>query len=96
MATKKSKGSKKKAPKKRAAKKKGGKKRKKATRRQDGKGTIVFFMGKLIEAGYLGKSIPKESKPQNRAAMAIRQMAEKLARQTRKYGDEDVGLGEED
>lgn len=94
MATKK-KGSKKKAGKKRAAKKKGGT-RKKATRRQAGKGTIVFFMGKLIEAGYLGKSIPKESKPQNRAAMAIRQMAEKLARQTRKYGDEDVSLGEED
>ncbi len=62
-------------------------------RKQAGKNTIVFFMGHLVAAGYLGEEIPEESGPQNKAAQLLRQMAEKLARQTRKFGEGDIELG---
>jgi hypothetical protein len=65
----------------------------KPARRKDGKGSIVYFMGQLIAAGYLGEELPESAKDQQHAAMRVRQMAEKLARQTRKFGDEDVVPG---
>lgn len=70
--------------------------KKKPERKKDGKGTITFFMGALIQGGYLGEEIPEEAGDQRRSAMRIRQMAEKLARQTRRFGDEDVGLSTTD
>lgn len=67
----------------------------KPARKKDGKGSIVYFMGQLIAAGYLGEELPESASDQQRAAMRVRQMAEKLARQTRKFGDEDVVPGGE-
>jgi hypothetical protein len=64
-------------------------------RRKDGKGSIVYFMGQLIAAGYLGDELPESAKDQGRAAMKLRQMAEKLARQTRRFGEGDVVPGGE-
>ena len=54
---------------------------------RDGKGLIAFFMGQLIQAGHL-KTIPKEVRDQHQLAQSLRQMAEKLARQTRKFADD--------
>jgi hypothetical protein len=71
------------------------KKKKKAERRQLGKNTIVHFMGALVQAGYIGEEIPESSGEQGRIAMRIRQMAEKLARNTLKHGEEDTTLGGE-
>lgn len=74
------------------------KSKKKAVKFKAGKDDIMFFMASLVSAGYLGKELPKEtkgkdpvskSKAQNRAATEIRQMAEKLARQTKKFGEGD-------
>ena len=42
---------------------------------------IVYFMNSLIQAGYVGKTIPKESKGKKRASMDIRQIAQQLDRQ---------------
>lgn len=70
--------------------------RSKSTRELAGKGSITFFMGALIQAGYLGEEIPESASEQSRSAMRLRQMAEKLARQTKKFGDEDVSLTAED
>lgn len=65
----------------------------KPARKKDGKGSIVYFMGQLIAARYLGEELPESASDQQRAAMRVRQMAEKLARQTRKFGEGDVVPG---
>jgi hypothetical protein len=65
-------------------------------RRALGKNTVVTFMSTLIHAGYLGEELPEASGDQHRAAQRIRQMAEKLARQALRHGEEDVAVGEEE
>jgi hypothetical protein len=45
---------------------------------------IVYFMNSLIQAGYVGKTIPKESKLKKQSGMALRQMAQQLDRQVHK------------
>lgn len=42
---------------------------------------IVYFMNSLIQAGYVGKTIPEDSKGRKVAALAIRQTAQQLDRQ---------------
>jgi hypothetical protein len=79
---------------KKTPRKKGPKGPKKEIKRA-GKNEIVFFMGKLVEAGFIGEEIPEESQEQRQTSMLIRRMAEQLARQTRKFGEDDVSLGEE-
>lgn len=61
---------------------------------QASRGAIMFFMGKLIGAGYLGKEIPEDSPAQHAAAQKLRQMADKLARQLRKFEGEELTGGE--
>lgn len=59
---------------------------------QASRGQVQFFMGKLIQAGYLGKELPDDSPSQHAAAQRLRQMSDKLARQLRKFeGDELTG-----
>lgn len=65
-------------------------------RRQLGKQTVVFFMGHLIAAGHVGAKIPEKSSEMGRIAQRIRQMAEKLARQTLRHGEGDIALGGEE
>jgi hypothetical protein len=85
------------------SKKKTSKKRAGGGRIKDPKKVILYFMGQLIAAGYVGEEIPEESSERNHIAVGIRQMAEKLARQVRKFGgegedgsdDEDAEEGEE-
>lgn len=45
---------------------------------------IVYFMNSLIQAGYVGKTIAKESRGRKEASMALRQMAQQLDRQVHK------------
>lgn len=45
---------------------------------------LSYFMGQLIQAGYVGKTIPTESKDKKKACMNIRQMAQQLDRQVHK------------
>lgn len=45
---------------------------------------LSYFMGQLIQAGYVGKTIPAESKDRKKACMNIRQMAQQLDRQVHK------------
>jgi hypothetical protein len=47
-------------------------------------GRIVYFMNSLIQAGYVGKTIPDDSKGKKVQSMAIRQMAQQLDRQVHK------------
>lgn len=42
---------------------------------------LSYFMGQLIQAGFVGKSIPKESKGKKVVSMELRQMAQQLDRQ---------------
>lgn len=42
---------------------------------------LSYFMGQLIQAGYVGKTIPTDNKDKKRACMNIRQMAQQLDRQ---------------
>lgn len=51
---------------------------------------ISHFMGELIQAGYVGKSIPESGKERKAIAMRIRQMAETLDRQTHKFTAEEL------
>lgn len=57
---------------------------------QSSRGSVQFFMGKLIQAGYLGKELPKTSPEQHAAAQVLRQMSDKLARQLRKFDGEEM------
>lgn len=45
---------------------------------------LVYFMNSLIQAGYVGKSIPADSKEKRKASMELRQMAQQLDRQVHK------------
>jgi len=45
---------------------------------------IVYFMNSLIQAGYVGKTIPDDSKGKKVQSMALRQMAQQLDRQVHK------------
>lgn len=45
---------------------------------------LSYFMGQLIQAGFVGKSIPKESKGKRVVTQAIRQMAQQFDRQVHK------------
>lgn len=60
-------------------------KREKAPAQKMDRATMITFMQTLISAGYLGEDIPEVSRDQHKAAQRIRQMAEKFARQLRKY-----------
>lgn len=88
MVTKK-KGKTKKAPAKKKAGKKTGSKRTPRVKKEKIPYTpnadrIVYFMNSLIQAGYVGKTIPDESKGKKVASMALRQMAQQLDRQVHK------------
>ncbi|MCK5644854.1 MAG: hypothetical protein KAJ19_28905 [Gammaproteobacteria bacterium] len=79
---------KKKGKKKTAAKKSAGKKSTRTKRAKKVKvpyepnaERLSYFMGQLIQAGYVGKAIPKEGKGKKVASMEIRQMAQQLDRQ---------------
>lgn len=78
---------------KKKTKKVGAKKTKKSARKRDGKGIIASFMVAMVQAGALGPKIPAEKSEQNEKAKVIRQMAESLARQTRKFGEGDLVVG---
>ena len=45
---------------------------------------LSYFMGQLIQAGYVGKTIPTESRDKKKICMNIRQMAQQLDRQVHK------------
>ncbi len=45
---------------------------------------LSYFMGQLIQAGYVGKTIPTESRDKKKACMNIRQMAQQFDRQVHK------------
>jgi hypothetical protein len=45
---------------------------------------LSYFMGQLIQAGHVGKTIPAESKDRKKVCMNIRQMAQQLDRQVHK------------
>ena len=45
---------------------------------------IVYFMNSLIQAGYVGESIPEDSKERRVAAQSLRQMSQQLDRQVHK------------
>ncbi len=47
---------------------------------------IRFFMGQLIQAGYVGKAIPESAPGQGAKAQELRQFAERLSNQLRKFG----------
>jgi len=67
------------------AKKKAKKKaRKKSVHIPEKKADVLFFMGKLIQAGHL-QTIPDDNTDRTQLAQKIRQMATKLAQQTRKF-----------
>jgi len=75
----------KKAPaKKKAAKKTGSRKpraKKDKVPYEPNEDRIVYFMNSLIQAGYVGKTIPEDSKGKKVAALAIRQTAQQFDRQ---------------
>ena len=74
----------KKAAKKTAPKKTGGRKqrvKKEKVPYVPNEDRIVYFMNSLIQAGYVGKTIPDDSKGKKVAALAIRQTAQQLDRQ---------------
>jgi len=85
MATKKKAGPKKRAAKKKAAPKRASTRTKKPKKvkvpYEPNAERLSYFMGQLIQAGFVGKTIPKESKGKKVASMAIRQMAQQLDRQ---------------
>jgi len=84
MATKK-KGKKKTAAKKKAAPKRASTRTKKPKKEKvpyvPNGDRIVYFMNSLIQAGYVGKTIPAENRDKKKAGMALRQMAQQLDRQ---------------
>lgn len=87
MATKKSKGKTKKTAKKKAVSKKSTRtKRVKKVKvpYETNPERLSYFMGQLIQAGYVGKTIPTESKDKKKVCMNIRQMAQQLDRQVHK------------
>lgn len=45
---------------------------------------LSYFMGQLIQAGFVGKSIPKENKGKRVISQGLRQMAQQLDRQVHK------------
>lgn len=47
-------------------------------------GRIVYFMNSLIQAGYVGKTIPDDNKLKRVASQNLRQMAQQLDRQVHK------------
>ncbi len=51
---------------------------------QPSKENIKFFMGKLIDAGFV-KKIPEEAVDQNAEAQRLRQFSERLSNQLRKF-----------
>jgi hypothetical protein len=75
-------------------KKAGGKPETNGGPEQTSRAVCQFFMGKLIEAGYLGKELPEDSPAQHAAAQRLRQMADKLGRQLRKFEGEELTGGE--
>jgi hypothetical protein len=85
MATKKT--AKKKASKKttkKTAAKRGGRQKKDKVPYTPNADRIVYFMNSLIQAGYVGKTIPNESKGKRQSSQEIRQMAQQLDRQVHK------------
>lgn len=46
---------------------------------------IKFFMGLLIQAGFVGKAIPESAPDQGAKAQELRQFAERLSNQLRKF-----------
>lgn len=67
----------------------------KSKRKVLGKNTVVMFMTALIPIELGDDGIPEESRDMAKAAQRIRQMAEKLARQTLRHGEGDVVIGGE-
>jgi hypothetical protein len=66
------------------AKKKASKKTVDVGPEQPTKENIRFFMGELIRAGFV-KKIPEEAVDQNAEAQKLRQFAERLSNQLRKF-----------
>jgi len=89
MATKKKSKTSKKAASKKAANKSPAKNRKPKVKKdkvsyEPNADRIVYFMNSLIQAGYVGKTIPEDSKGKKVSSMALRQMAQQLDRQVHK------------